>query len=111
MMAFTGCGRTETSETESVAEVVTAEGIDYLSTEGIQLEPGTEIAMIGTDAGNIFYDVVKQGAEQAITDLNTALGYSGKNKLSFTFASPKEENVVDQINIIDQFLDKAPDVL
>lgn len=111
MVAFSGCGKSDISAPQSTTALVTEEGIDYLNAEGIELEPGTEIAMIGTDAGNSFYSIVKSGAEQAITDLNTVLGYSGKNKISFTFASPKKENVVDQINIIDQFLDKAPDAL
>lgn len=111
MIIISGCGQAEVPAVQSNVEVVTAEGIDYLSSEGIELEPGMEIAMIGTDLGNSFYDMVKKGAVQAVSDLNMELGYSGKNKISFTFASPKEENVIDQINIIDQFLDKAPDAL
>lgn len=96
---------------ETVLHPVTVEGIDYLSVDGIELEPGTEIAMVGTNSGNSFYDTVKKGASQAVSDLNKALGYSGKNKISLSFDSPKTEDVIDQINIIDQFLDKAPDAL
>ena len=110
-LILTGCANTQKPAVDLSVQSVSAEGIDYLSIEGIELEPKTEIAMIATDSSNIFYDIVKRGAEQAITDLNVAMGYSGKNKISFTFASPKKENVVDQINIIDQFLDKAPDAL
>lgn len=109
---LTGC--TQTKEPSNVEEnhyTVVEDGIDYLSVEGLALEPGTEIAMVATDLSNNFYSIVRQGAEQAITDLNTALGYTGKNKITFTYAAPKQENVVDQINIIDQFLDKAPNAL
>ena len=111
-MMLTGCAQIKNSS--DIAEnnyTVVEDGIDYLSVEGLALEPGTEIAMVATDSSNDFYSVVKQGAEQAIADLNTALGYSGKNKISFSYAAPKQENVVDQINIIDQFLDKAPNAL
>lgn len=90
---------------------VIEEEIDYLSIEGIELEPGMEIAMVGTDSGNTFYEAIKKGATQAVSDLNKALGYTGKNKLTLSYAAPKTEDVIDQINIIDQFLDKAPDAL
>ncbi len=85
--------------------------VDYLSVKGIDLEPGTEIAMVATNSENSFWDVVKSGAQKAVADLNQELGYSGKDKISLTFTAPKDENVIDQINIIDQFLDKAPDAL
>ena len=111
ILLLTGCAQLKTPEAETDLQSVTAEGIDYLSIEGISLEPGMEIAMVATDSGNRFYDTVEKGAKQAVSDLNLALGYSGKKKISLTFASPKTENVVDQINIIDQFLDKAPDAM
>ena len=110
-LMLTGCAHAQNQGSGSKNQSVNAAGIEYLSTEGIALEPKTEIAMIATDSGNSFYGTVKKGAEQAIADLNLALGYSGKSKIVFTFAAPKTENVVDQINIIDQFLDKAPDAL
>ncbi len=103
-------------ETEPVEEVeqyhpIKKGAVDYLSVKGIDLEPGTEIAMVATNSENSFWDVVKSGAVQAVADLNQELGYTGKDKISLTFTAPKKENVVDQINIIDQFLDKAPDAL
>lgn len=106
----------EVTESESEVEEVNyhpvmEDGIDYLSAEGIALEPGIEIAMVATNAQNSYWDVVKEGAKAAISDLNSVLGYSGKDKISLSFASPKKEDVIEQINIIDQFLDKAPDAL
>lgn len=123
VLCLAGCAKENaTPETEKTpvqeveAEVekhypITEGAIDYLSVEGITLEPGTEIAMVATNSENSFWDVVKAGAQKAISDLNNELGYSGKDKISLTFTAPKKENVVDQINIIDQFLDKAPDAL
>lgn len=85
--------------------------VDYLSVKNISLEPGTEIAMVATGSKNPFWSAVKAGAQKAISDLNEELGYSGKDKVSLTFTAPEDEDVVEQINIIDQFLDKAPDAL
>lgn len=90
---------------------IVEDGIDYLSADGISLDAGSEIAIIATNSGNQFFQGVKQGAQKAVEDLNTMLGYTGKEKITLTFTAPKTENVVDQINIIDQFLDKAPDAL
>lgn len=102
---------TEKLEEEKKYHPIKKGAIDYLSVKGINLEPATEIAMVATNSENSFWDVVKSGAQKAIADLNKELGYSGKDKISLTFTAPKEENIVDQINIIDQFLDKAPDAL
>lgn len=99
------------AEEEKRLHPVTADGIDYLSVEGITLEPGTSIAMVATDSGNSYWNNVKKGASAAIADLNKQLGYSGRDKVTLVFDAPKDENVTDQINIIDQFLDRAPDAL
>lgn len=85
--------------------------VDYLSVKGIKLEPGVKIAMVASNSGNAFWDTLKEGAQKAVADLNEELGYSGKDKVSLTFTAPKNADIVDQINIIDQLLDKAPDAL
>ena len=116
-LCLSGCGKENVVSEEEILEAekkyhpIKKGAIDYLSVKGIELEPGTEIAMVATNSENKFWDMVKSGAQKAIEDLNNELGYSGKDKISLTFTAPKEENVVDQINIIDQFLDKAPDAL
>lgn len=100
----------EVEETEPKKSLM-INGTDYLSVEGIALETGTDIAMVATNSKNSYWDVVEKGAVQAIADLNTALGYTGKSKIKLSFDAPKGEDVIEQINIIDQFLDKAPDAL
>lgn len=96
---------------KNVVHPVVADGIDYLSVDGIVLESGVEIAMVATNSDNPYWDVVKDGAVQAVADLNSALGFSGKSKVLLSFDAPENEDVIEQINIIDQFLDKAPDAL
>ena len=63
---------------EEVLHPVTEDGIDYLSVDGIVLEPGVEIAMVATNSDNPYWDTVKDGASQAVADLNEAFEYSGK---------------------------------
>ena len=101
----------EVSVEEPVIHPIVENGIDYLSFDGISLEPSASIAMVAENSENPYWDVVKKGAFQAIEDLNSALGYSGKSKINLSFDAPDDEDVIEQINIIDQFLDKAPDAL
>lgn len=128
-MLLTGCEKTkEVSELPAVVEAAETEkteepeetqekksllynGADYLSAEGIVLEEGTSIAMVATNSKNQYWSNVRAGAEAAIADLNQALGYTGKSKIKLLYDAPKGEDVVEQVNIIDQFLDKAPDAL
>lgn len=104
-------GESVPTETKAPEHPIIENGIDYLSVEGINLEPGVEIVMIATNSDNPFYDMVEEGAEQAIEDLNEALGYSGKDEIEITFEAPENDDVIEQINMIDQFLDRAPDAL
>ena len=90
---------------------IEAEGIDYLSVEGIEVPEGTAISMIGKDSASGFWKRVKAGGEQAVTDINEALGYTGNAKVKLTYDAPSKENVSEQIDIIDQMLDKNPDAL
>ena len=131
---LTGCGQsqeavsqdvavnvqTEQTKEETLEEVVSEEqvlhpviedGIDYLSVDGIELEPGVEIAMVATNSDNPYWNMVKNGASAAVADFNKALEYTGKSKVSLSFDAPDDEDVIEQINIIDQFLDKAPNAL
>ena len=88
-----------------------ADGINYLSIEGIEVPEGTAISMVGKDSASNFWKRVKAGAEQAVADLNEALGYTGNAKVKVTYDAPAKESVSEQIDIIDQMLDKNPDAL
>lgn len=101
----------EQLETDKKHHPIKKGAVNYLSVTGVEAKPGTQIAMIGTDSQNTFWDQVKKGAQDAVADLNNSLGYTGKDKIALTFTASKKEDVIEQINIIDQFLDKAPDAL
>jgi len=103
----------EEEQEKSFQEVfeIKAEGIDYLSPEGIPVPEGAVLAMIGKDSGSDFWKNVKKGAEQAVEDLNETLGCSGDARVRLIYDAPSGEEVSEQTDIIDQMLDKNPDAL
>lgn len=86
--------------------------IDYTSLEEINLEAGSNIAVVVKSTKNGFWTSVKRGMDAAVADLNEKLGYKGDDKIKLTFEGPSDEtDVEDQINIIDAVLGENPDVL
>ena len=57
----------------------------YADVEGLDLEPGTYISVIGRAGGTPYWDEVKKGVEQAAEDLNESLGYSGDDKIKVVY--------------------------
>ena len=84
----------------------------YASVDNLDLEPGTYISVIGRGSSTPYWNQVKAGVEQAATDLNTALGYSGKDKVKVLYSAPDEnDNIDQQVNILDEELARYPDVI
>ncbi len=81
----------------------------YNNVDGINLEKGTYISVIGKSADGEFWKAVKEGAEQACKDINENLGYEGSDKVKVTYNGPSEsENVDEQVNILDEELARYP---
>lgn len=81
----------------------------YNTVNGLSLEPGSCISIIGRYSGDGYWDAVENGARQAIEDLNELLGYKGGDKIKLSFCAPNVYNDVDeQINLLDEELDRAP---
>ena len=84
----------------------------YATVEGLALEPGTAISLIGKDSDSPFWDAVKAGAQQAVEDCNTALGYSGGDRITLSYVAPEEGGSIDeQVNILDEELARYPDAI
>ena len=84
----------------------------YASADNLDLEPGTYISVIGRGSSTPYWNQVKAGVEQAATDLNTALGYSGNDKVKVLYSAPDEnDNIDQQVNILDEELARYPDVI
>ena len=76
----------------------------YSNIQGLNLEPGTYISIIGKDESSSYWKEVKKGVEQAVKDLNKTLGYSGEDKIKATFNAPDGEDIDEQVNILDEEL-------
>lgn len=81
----------------------------YNNAEGLHLEKGSYISIIGKGDKSAYWQEVKKGVEQAAEDINAALGYEGKDKVKVTYNAPSnEENVDEQVNILDEELARYP---
>ena len=60
----------------------------YNNVEGLNLEPGTYISIIGKDDSSSYWTNVKRGVMQAADDLNKELGYKGSDKIKVTYNAP-----------------------
>lgn len=106
---------TEVEETEASEEKEYQGKLDeivpsaYSNAEGLDLEPGTYISIIGKGSDNNFWKEVIKGVKQAEADINTELGYEGNDKVKVTFSSPSEtDNVDEQVSLLDEELARYP---
>lgn len=84
----------------------------YNNVEGLNLEPGTYISIIGKDDSSSYWMNVKKGVMQAADDLNKELGYKGSDKIKVTYNAPaKSEDIDEQVNILDEELSRYPDAV
>ena len=84
----------------------------YNNVEGLNLEPGTYISIIGKDDSSSYWTNVKKGVMQAADDLNKELGYKRSAKIKVTYNAPaKSEDIDEQVNILDEELSRYPDAV
>ena len=81
----------------------------YDNVEGLHLEAGSYISIIGKTEEGQYWNEVKRGVDQAAADINDYLGYDGKDKVKVTYSAPEtEDNVDEQVNILDEELARYP---
>ena len=98
---------TEKSATQTKLDAL--KPIAYNSVDGLALEPGSYISIIGRFSGDSYWKQVEEGAKKAIADLNTNLGYKGDDKIKLTYSAPEvRDDVNEQINILDEELARYP---
>lgn len=84
----------------------------YRDVQGLKLEKGIYISIIGKSEATAFWKAVRSGVMQAAEDLNQELGYSGNDKIKVTYNGPaKSEDIDEQVNILDEELSRYPDVI
>ena len=98
---------TEKSATQTKLDAL--KPIAYSSVDGLALEPGSYISIIGRFSDDSYWKEVEEGAKKAIADLNSNLGYKGDNKIKLTYSAPEvRDDVNEQINILDEELARYP---
>ena len=84
----------------------------YNNVDGLDLEPGTYISIIGRSSGDPYWDTLKAGVDQATADINERMGYTGNDKIKVTYNAPDNStDIDDQVNILDEELSRYPDVI
>lgn len=83
--------------------------IAYGTVEGLSLEPGSYISIIGRYSDDSFWNEVESGAKRAIEDINNMLDYKGDDKIKLTYNAPDiRDDIDEQINILDEELSRYP---
>lgn len=83
--------------------------VAYSSVEGLSLEPGSYISIIGRYSDDSYWKEVEDGAKQAVADLNSLLGYKGNDKIKLTFSAPEiRDDINEQVNILDEEISRHP---
>lgn len=107
----TGAGEEEKPEEEDAdqARLDEISPAAYNNADGIALEKGAYISVIGKSDKAQFWDEVERGAQRAVSDINEELGYEGKDKVKLAYNGPAEaESVDEQVNILDEELARYP---
>lgn len=98
---------TEGSQEDSRLDAVQPHA--YGNIQGLTLEPGSTISLIGRGKKSAYWSAVQEGAQKAVDELNAALGYKGNDKIVLSYSAPSSETGVDeQVNILDEELDRYP---
>ena len=102
----------QSQEPENQSNLDVLQPLAYGNVNGLTLEPKTNITMIGRENNSEYWMQVKKGAQRAIKDINTLMGYKGADKVTLTYAaSDRENNVDDQVNILDEEMARYPAAL
>ena len=54
--------------------------------QGLNLEKGSSISIIGRGSSSAYWKAVQEGAKQAVADINTNLGYKGNDKVKLVYS-------------------------
>lgn len=81
----------------------------YGNVEGLSLEPGSYISIIGRYSDDSYWKELEAGAKKAVEDMNSMLKYKGDDKVKLSFIAPEiRDDVDEQISILDEELDRRP---
>ena len=94
------------------AEEETAEERASQIDTSVPVQAGSRIAAVSKNVNGEFWDLIRQGMEDAVEDINTAYGFEGEDVLTMTFEGPNDElKVEEQVNTLDAVIAENPTVL
>ena len=70
------------------AEEETAEDRASQIDTSVPVQAGSRIAAVSKNVNGEFWDLIRQGMEDAVEDINTAYGFEGDDVLTMTFEGP-----------------------
>jgi len=101
--------KTNREENENQSKLDVLRPVAYNNVEGLTLEPGSYISIIGRYSDDSYWKEVEEGAQRAVDDINSMMGYKGNDKVKLTFSAPDiRDDVDEQINILDEELARYP---
>lgn len=78
----------------------------------IPVQAGSRIAVVSKNVAGEFWDLIRQGMEGAVKDINEAYGFTSNDKITMTFEGPDDElDVEAQVNTLDAVIAENPTVL
>lgn len=119
-LAFSGCVKKPNSDVSSGNGATNTKDatqykldalrpIAYSNIDGLSLEPGSTISIIGRYSDDSYWKEVENGAKKAVEDINKMLGYTGSQKIKLTYSAPEvRDDVNEQVNILDEELARYP---
>ena len=108
-----GTGKEQTFSHETREENEHQSNLDVLqpsaygNVQGLNLEKGSSISIIGRGSSSAYWKAVQEGAKQAVADINTNLGYKGNDKVKLVYSAPETENDVDDSGACEVQFDLA----
>ena len=84
----------------------------YTSVGDLNVEPGATVAIVAKELNLEYWKAVKDGAQQAVDEINEENGFEKDERVTLTFDGTKDSTDVDgQINAIDSVLSENPTAL
>lgn len=105
-----GDDREDPQDDEIIVELPQKEELvaDYTTVEGLTLEKATCFGVVVKSTETGYWKAVRKGISKAVDDLNLMLGYTGEDKITFTFEGMKDQTDVDgQVNTLEAVLTEA----
>ena len=78
----------------------------------VKVRPGSRIAVVSKSTSGQYWDLLRKGMEDAVSDVNEAYGFQKGEQITMTFEGPNDEKDVEtQINTLDAVIAENPAVV